>query len=305
MLLDSVIADSQIPAYDHGIFRASSDFDLTHRVVFSGGWDLPFDQAWADGPRRLTKGWSLYPIFSWRTGFPLTISSQYVDSFDPSDPGPSGAGDSNLANAIFAPGYSGITIMNPKTSGNLYFNPAAFTQIPDIPGSGYGLPRNFFRGPHRTNLDMALAKSTPIIAENLNAELRVDAFNLLNEVEFANPDTNIFTTQTFGQSRTRTLSQPLRSATTPSASSRSLSASPSNRSCSADTLVRAASVPELQVLEKIPTKQKAPPKAGLLFRTSRMSNHKPQITNQLTQSALRPAGSRQSPQRTPALPPAE
>ncbi|MGB9199499.1 MAG: TonB-dependent receptor, partial [Terriglobales bacterium] len=197
---------SQIPAYDHGIFRASSDFDLTHRVVFSGGWDLPFDQAWADGPRRLTKGWSLYPIFSWRTGFPLTISSQYVDSFDPSDPGPSGAGDSNLANAIFAPGYSGITIMNPKTSGNLYFNPAAFTQIPDIPGSGYGLPRNFFRGPHRTNLDMTLAKSTHI-AENLNAELRVDAFNLLNEVEFNNPDTNIFSS-TFGQVTNTDIASP-------------------------------------------------------------------------------------------------
>jgi Carboxypeptidase regulatory-like domain/TonB-dependent Receptor Plug Domain/TonB dependent receptor len=205
---------SQVPAYDPGVFRSSSDFDLTHRVVFSGGWDLPFDDAWSAGPKRLTRGWSLYPIFSWRTGFPLTISSQLLDSFDPGDPGPSGAGDGYLANAVFANGYNNIQLLNPKNSqgtctnpntgsqqtGNLYFNCAAFTSIPDVyvPGqTGYGLPRNFFRGPHRTNLDLTLAKTTTI-TERLKAEIRVDAFNLLNEVEFNNPDTNIFSS-TFGQ----------------------------------------------------------------------------------------------------------
>ena len=59
------------------------------------------------------------------------------------------------------------------------------------------MPRNFFRGPHRTNLDLTLAKTTNI-TERLKAEIRVDAFNLLNEVEFNNPDTNIFS-PTFGQ----------------------------------------------------------------------------------------------------------
>jgi hypothetical protein len=188
---------SQVPYYDHGIFRASSDFDLRHRLTFSGGWDLPFDHAWQDGPKRLTKGFSLYPIFSWRTGFPLSINSQYLASFNPADPGPSGAGDSYLANAIFAPGYSRITILDPRKNANFYFNPAAFMQIPDVPGSGYGLPRNFFRGPHRTNLDLSLAKVTPIY-ERLSAELRVDAFNIFNHAEFNNPDTNIFSS-TFGQ----------------------------------------------------------------------------------------------------------
>jgi hypothetical protein len=204
---------SQIPAYNHGIFRASSDFDLTNRLVFSGGWDLPFDRAWAGGPKRVVQGWSLYPIFSWRTGFPLSISSQYIGSFDPSDPGPSGAGDSYLSNAVFSPGYSGIPITNPKQitscnnpntgvsqTGNLYFDCGAFSQIPDVyvPGvSGYGLPRNFFRGPHRTNLDLALAKTTPF-TENFKSEIRLEAFNIFNHTEFDNPDTNIFSS-TFGQ----------------------------------------------------------------------------------------------------------
>jgi hypothetical protein len=205
---------SQVPAYNHGIFRSASDFDLTHRIVFSGGWDLPFDQAWAEGPKRLTQGWSLYPIFTWRTGFPLNISSQLINSFDPSDPGPSGAGDSYLANAIFAPGYNSIPIKNPKNSqgtcsnlntgsiqtGNLYFDCGAFTSIDDayVPGgNGYGLPRNFFRGPHRTNFDLALAKTTPF-TERFQSEIRIEAFNILNHTEFDNPDTNIFSS-TFGQ----------------------------------------------------------------------------------------------------------
>jgi hypothetical protein len=43
--------------------------------------------------------------------------------------------------------------------------------------SGYGLPRNFFRGPGRTNLHLALAKPKAI-TERVNTEFRVGAFNI-------------------------------------------------------------------------------------------------------------------------------
>jgi hypothetical protein len=202
---------SQVPAYNHSQFRGSSDFDLTHRITFSGGWDLPFDKAWTAGPKRLVGGWSLYPILTWRTGFPLSINGGL--QFNPADPGPSGAGDGFLANAIFSPGFNNLTIMNPKRvgtcnnlntglpqTGNLYFDCGALSAIPDqivLGASGYGLPRNFFRGPGRTNLDLALAKTTAI-TERLNTEFRVEAFNVFNHTEFANPDTNVFS-GTFGQ----------------------------------------------------------------------------------------------------------
>ena len=209
--------DSQVPYYEPGVFYASSNFDVTHRITFSGGWDLPFDRAWASGPKRLVKGWSLYPIFSWRTGFPLSISSELLYSFIPSDPGPSGAGDGYLANANFAPGFNKITILNPRKmgscnnantgltdTGNLYFNCSAFVTVPDLPGSGYGTTgRDFFRGPGRTNLDLALAKTTAII-ERVNLEFRVEAFNVFNHAEFANPDTNI-DDATFGQITSTTI----------------------------------------------------------------------------------------------------
>jgi len=198
--------DSQVPYYEPGEFRGASNFDITQRITFSGGWDLPFDQAWASGPKRLVKGWSLYPIFSWRTGFPLSINSQLLDSFGPSDPGPSGAGDGYLANVDFAPGFNSITIMNPKKNGNYYFNPAAFQPIPDVynPSDPYGTTkRDFFRGPGRINLDMALAKTTAI-TERVNVELRMEAFNVFNHTQFANPDTNI-DDNTFGQITSTTI----------------------------------------------------------------------------------------------------
>ena len=212
----------QVPAYAVRSFRASSDFDITNRIVLSGGWDLPIDRAWSSGPQWLLKSWSLAPIFSWRTGFPLSIPAQLYGGFASIDtPGPSAAGDPAIANAIFASGFKSIPLENPRTNANVYFNPAAFTtaQSSDTAGNcsaiapnefpsdaqavncpslrTYGLPRNFFRAPGRTNLDLALAKKVAI-RENLQGEFRVEAFNLFNHAEFQNPDTIIFS-GTFGQ----------------------------------------------------------------------------------------------------------
>ena len=54
---------TQIASYDHHALYGNSDFDIRQRLTISGGWDLPFDRAWANGPHRLTQGCSLYPIF--------------------------------------------------------------------------------------------------------------------------------------------------------------------------------------------------------------------------------------------------
>jgi hypothetical protein len=218
--------NSQVPTYNPNLFRASSDFDVRHRITFSGGWDLPFDQAWSSGPKRLTQGWSLYPIVSWRTGFPLDIFGQPDGSGGFTNPGVTGAGDINPhANLTGQP----ATIFDPHqvqtingVTGNFYFNPLAFSnsQVGSLtdpcsapspscfPSTAqveanaalrtYGsLPRNFLRGPGRTNVDMSVAKVTSI-TERLKLEIRADAFNLFNHAEFANPSTNI-TSPKFGR----------------------------------------------------------------------------------------------------------
>jgi len=229
--------NSVVPAYQPQLYYASSDSDVRNRISLSGGWDLPFDRMWGDGPKRLTKGWSLYPIFTWRTGFPFDISASLPGVSDPVNPGTSGAGDPYLTNAAvigpiqtFNPDkqrtINEITYNTSSTgtcqitttpvTGNFYFNPNSFSNVPlenydyydggpiSQPGSTqnvcfpqidpvnnpadrtYGLHRNTLRGPGSTNLDLALAKVTPI-TERVSLELRVEYFNALNHPEFAQP----------------------------------------------------------------------------------------------------------------------
>ncbi|MGB2673208.1 MAG: carboxypeptidase regulatory-like domain-containing protein [Candidatus Acidiferrum sp.] len=178
-----------VPFFDPQLFRASSDFDVRQYVTFSGGWDLPFSR----GPQRLVKGWSLYPILTWRTGFPFTA----IGGFNTLDnaPGPTGAGDQGLINANLT---GPVQYLNPKTNGLQFFSQSTFN---DNVVQGYGTaPRNVLRGPGRTNLDLSLAKTTPLYHERITLELRVDAFNLFNHTEFENLDNDAQDIgSTFGQ----------------------------------------------------------------------------------------------------------
>jgi hypothetical protein len=186
---------AKVPVFNERIFRTSSDFDLRHVLVFSGGWDLPFSR----GPQKLVKGWSLYPIISYRTGYPFSILS----GLQTSDLrlGPSGLGDAGLT---FADLISPIQYLNPKNTqtlggqaGQFFFNPASFSDNPTAP---YGTaPRNVLRGPGRTNMDLSLAKVTPIYGDRLTAELRVDAFNIFNHTQFQNLGNDVSNPNLFGQ----------------------------------------------------------------------------------------------------------
>jgi hypothetical protein len=227
---------SQVPTFNPELFRGSSDFDVRHRITLSGGWDLPFDKYLRAAPKRLTQGWSIYPIFTYRTGFPQTIFAAVDTSGGFTNPGVTGAGDvvphANLTGGslhTFNPRnvQTLATDLSGSQTGNFYFNPAAFTsdQCPIdatlTPGMNQCIPsatvfpstneviadpslltygtaaRGLFSGPSRTNLDMTLSKVTAI-TERLKLEIRVDAFNVFNHAEFADPITNIASPQ-FGQ----------------------------------------------------------------------------------------------------------
>jgi len=187
--------NSNVSAIDPHVFRASSDFDVRHFLVFSGGWDLPFKT----GPKALVQGWSFYPIFFWRTGYPLTATAGELT--ENSDPGPSGAGDAGLANADLTGPIHYVDPKAPHTfasnSGLYFFDPTVFSPTVTPP---YGTaPRNVIRAPGRTNLDLALAKVTSLYKERATLELRVDAFNIFNHTQFSNFDTNVADGATFGQ----------------------------------------------------------------------------------------------------------
>lgn len=226
--------NSSVPSYLPDLFRASSDQDVRNRITFSGGWDMPWDRFWHSGPKRLTQGWSLFPIVTWRTGFPYDIFARLGDRFNPGSEGPSGAGDPyNVHANITGPTNSldpRLTQTINGNTGNYWFNPNSFSNaqcgdpnnqgtctpgptllpsnaqvVADPSLATYGtLPRNFLRGPGYVNFDMAFSKTTPLVGERIKLEFRAEFFNILNHVNFQNPGgdgtngTNINSSQ-FGQ----------------------------------------------------------------------------------------------------------
>ena len=206
--------DNRVPYFNHNQFKSVSDYDLTHYVALSGTWELPFAKIWRSGPSRLTKGWTIQPLFNYRSGEPLDVLAGPLPR-SRTNPGPSAAGDGNLVRAnLVAP----ITYFDPHLSqaingrkGNYFFNPSAFSRADLIltPAQGfdpvnnpsqrtYGtFGRNAFRGPTRTNVDVSVAKITNI-DERRKLEFRAEMFNLPNLALFRNPNTTV-TSGAFGQ----------------------------------------------------------------------------------------------------------
>jgi hypothetical protein len=224
--------NAQIASYNHHQFYGNSDFDIRQRLTFSGGWELPFARLWSSGPKRLTTGWSLYPIAFAQSGIPLDITAGLPHHS--SSPGPSGVGDQEVVRANQV--TSSIPTFDPHqvqtfngTKANYYFNPMDFCAVIDnsttpptctsfaptcfsssaIPGSGapgacpaptYGtFHRNSFHGPRRVNFDLSLEKTTNLVGEQVKLIFRAEAFNILNHTEFRPPADTTSTSGTLGQ----------------------------------------------------------------------------------------------------------
>ena len=207
--------NSSIPYYNHHQFYGNSDFDLRQRFTLSGGWELPFAKAWSNGPKRLTSGWSLYPIFFIQSGIPLDFTAGLRQHSG--DPGPSGAGDGEVVRADQM--VASVQTLNPRrvqtftrsdtgqvVTGNFWFDPNSFQNDPCITVTGncpigfYGTyRRNSFHGPGRTNLDIALEKSTNLVGEKTKLLFRVEAFNIFNHAEFRPPSATSVVSGTLGQ----------------------------------------------------------------------------------------------------------
>ena len=84
-----------------------------------------------------------------------------------------------------------------------YFNPSALcsplTAAGGYPNNfGFGnLGRNVLRGPYQKRFDFGLSKNTPI-TERVGLEFRWDVFNLFNNVNFANPASDLVDVTDFG-----------------------------------------------------------------------------------------------------------
>jgi hypothetical protein len=156
--------------------RASSNFDVRHRVQWYWTYNLPkFQQA-----RWLSNGWALDGMFNFATGQPYTVSYLFEGDFN-------GSGEYFGRPDIIGNPYAG-------TGGTNLLNVAAFAAPCNVDSSGNCVSgwhpgsegRNAFNAPSYTNFDFSLTK-TSHLTEKVTMELRGDFFNIFNHPNFSNP----------------------------------------------------------------------------------------------------------------------
>lgn len=165
------------PSLDYG----SSDFDVRHRFVFSAVWSDPFYNSGKGWQRQVLGGWTLTPMFSARTGIPLTVSDSTNSLNAGSASGiprytPTSLNYSVNTNGGVAVGPNNFDILNLPVANN-------FTGLLGVSDFGpyptYMTGRNVFRGPGAWNFDLALAKSFQL-TERFNLQFRAESFDLFN-----------------------------------------------------------------------------------------------------------------------------
>ena len=150
--------------YDPQYNRAPSDYDVTHTLSSSVIYEIPFgrDHWWG--------GWQTNGILYLRSGLPFTVTqTQGVQS----------TGTGNRPNRIGDGRIDDPTIAR-------WFDTAAFVAPADITGTYGDAGRNILRGPGQWNIDFSIIKGTRI--GRLDTEFRVEAFNVLNHPQFAQPN---------------------------------------------------------------------------------------------------------------------
>ncbi len=158
-----------------------SDFDARHRFVVNGIYNLPFKA------NRFVAGWEISTIVQLQTGNPINFRTTNASltglgaQLRPSISGPVQTGFTPATNS------SATAIQYIQNRSAIYDQGAAFGN----------LGRDAIYGPGFTNVDLALVKNTKI-TEKLTWQIRADAFDLLNVVNFTQPVASVPSSQSFG-----------------------------------------------------------------------------------------------------------
>ncbi|HEX4749381.1 MAG TPA: TonB-dependent receptor, partial [Bryobacteraceae bacterium] len=165
--------------------RGLSDFDARNRVVLNAIYDLPFHR------NRLVEGWELALIQTVQSGNPINFHLSN-SSF---------AGAAVLRPNVLGPVLTGVTASTNGSPTTVTYiqNPSDFINQGTTPGTvlGFGnLGRNSVIGPGFVDLDFTLVKNTKL-TERLTWQLRADAFDLLNQANFTQPNSTVGSS-TFG-----------------------------------------------------------------------------------------------------------
>jgi hypothetical protein len=167
-------------SYNLNLDWGNSDFDVRHVVTGYLLYDIP---NFAKSMPRLGKGWQLNLLLTHQSGNPFSVitGTNVSDTFNFRD-------RLNLSGDPFAGVVQPQNASGNYANGYQWFNGSVFS-LP-APGTFGTTKRNQFYGPHLNSTDFSVFKTTAI-TERVAAQFRVEIFNLFNQLNLANPDTNI------------------------------------------------------------------------------------------------------------------
>jgi hypothetical protein len=185
--------------YNLNLNYGRSDYNVGKAFKLYGMWQPVFFHGSNGWLEKIAGGWSLSGIFNVHSGFPWspmvsvnggnTYCGQcgYGSLFPASYLGGAGTSTSNdafktVANSNFPNG--GTKYFSPTTGYGTFFGAA----LPPSPG----VHRNSFNLPGYKDVDLTLAKAfglpkAPVLGENAKLELRIDAYNVFNNLNL-NPN---------------------------------------------------------------------------------------------------------------------
>lgn len=165
--------------------RGNSDFDIQHQISADGLYNLPFGRGKffaSQSPGWLNQvigGWQITGGMTWRTGLAFTtLANAFPFSFDQNVPAIFNGDTSALKTNVHKDPATGRV--------QLFDNPAAALAAFSEPLGFQAGPRNNLRGPHYSDVDLALNKHFPI-REKYVVEFRAEAFNTFNHPSFSLP----------------------------------------------------------------------------------------------------------------------
>jgi hypothetical protein len=183
--------EAEVPqnSFDPGADWGPSGCDIRHRFVSSVIYKVPVSASGGSSTagkvaHAVLGGWQASLIYQWQSGFPFTISV-FGDTAN--------AGallNVNPIRANVVPGTS-PDLPGDQRSGDMWFNTAAFTT--PAPFTFGTATRNSVWGPSLSKADLALDRTIPAGVTQLH--FRVEAFNLLNTVNYGTPNRFVNTPQ--------------------------------------------------------------------------------------------------------------
>lgn len=186
---NDLVGTNWVPGYQQ-LSYGNSEFDARHTFRAGYGYVVPIFSSWKQHylANEALGGWNITGITTLQSGNPVSIGETGLNrSLWCND------ASFSFYNCPDNPNTSTFHIshMNPRGSGNLWFDPTVFS--PEPIGTFGNVKRNFFSGPGFNYTDLSLFKNFPIghADSPRYIELRLETYNAFNHPNFAGPDGNL------------------------------------------------------------------------------------------------------------------